>query len=78
MCERVKDEKNEHDKGFCKGVHVDKTILTGIPYFQKRLIKTQLGSEPEFLHPLSLVIQGPLIREEAKLSAFNVRLRSAR
>lgn len=59
MCDLVKDAKKGDEDAFCNAVQVDKTVLTGIPFFQKRLIKAQLGSEPEFLHKLSLAIRGP-------------------
>ncbi|MCP5345364.1 MAG: hypothetical protein R3F41_04900 [Gammaproteobacteria bacterium] len=59
ICDLVADAENGDDEAFCKAVQIDKTILFGIPYFHKRLIRAQLGSEPEFLHKLALALESP-------------------
>ncbi|MBL4571866.1 MAG: hypothetical protein JKY86_02185 [Gammaproteobacteria bacterium] len=64
ICDLVQEAKGGCDKAFCKAVQVDKTILTGIPYFRNRLLKAQLGSEPAFLHDLALAIEGPSLRSK--------------
>lgn len=58
ICALVKEAINGDDESFFKAVQIDRTVLFGIPYFQKRLIKAQLGSEPVFMQKLANAIKG--------------------
>jgi hypothetical protein len=64
ICALVDAAKQGDDRAFCHAVQIDKTILTDIPYFRKRLLRAQLGSEPMFLHSLALAIKGPILRKK--------------
>lgn len=58
ICDLVKEAIAGDDDSFCKAVQIDRTVLFGIPYFQKRLIQAQLGSEPDFLNKLANGVKG--------------------
>lgn len=58
ICDLVKEAIAGDDDSFCKAVQIDRTVLFGIPYFQKRLIRAQLGSEPDFLNKLANAVKG--------------------
>tara|TARA_R110001592_G_scaffold284150_1_gene552493 strand:+ start:7227 stop:8114 length:888 start_codon:yes stop_codon:yes gene_type:complete len=57
ICDLIEEAKAGVDDSFYKVVRIDRTVLFGIPYFQKRLIRAQLGREPEFLKKLSNAIK---------------------
>lgn len=57
ICDLIEEAKAGDDDSFYKVVRIDRTVLFGIPYFQKRLIRAQLGREPEFLRKLSNAIK---------------------
>src|SRR5690606_3116099 len=53
-----------NDAAFCQAVQIDKTVLSGIPYFRQRLIRAQIGREPVFLAKLGRAIAGPINRKK--------------
>lgn len=58
MCDLVRVAQTGDDTAFFAAVRVDKTVLFGIPYFQQRLIRAQVGNEPDFFQKLSNAIRG--------------------
>ena len=60
MCQLVAKAKDGDDDAFCKAVQVDRTVLV-LPYFKQRLLKAQLGKEPEFLKFLAYRIKTPIL-----------------
>lgn len=61
ICDLVAKAKKGDDDAFFKAVQIDKTILTDIPYFRKRLLIAHTGCEPQFFANLSNAIKGPLL-----------------
>ena len=57
ICDLIEEAKAGDDDSFCKAVRIDRTVLFGVPYFQKRLIRAQLGKDPVFLRKLSNAIK---------------------
>jgi hypothetical protein len=53
----VEDAKSGDDDAFLKAVRVDRTVLFGIPYFQKRLVRAQVGKDPDFHRKLANAIK---------------------
>jgi len=66
ICDLVADAMKGDDEAFCNAVQIDKTVLFGIPYFQQRIARAQLGREPEFLHKVALSIEKPPLRRKLK------------
>ncbi len=53
----VEDAKSGTDDAFFKVVRIDRTTLFGIPYFQKRLVRAQLGKDPMFNRKLANAVK---------------------
>lgn len=60
MHDLVKAAIEGDDLAFCRAVQIDRTTLFGIRYFQKRLIRMQLGNEKNLLNSLSRAINGKI------------------
>jgi hypothetical protein len=58
MCDLVRAAQAGDETAFFAAVRIDKTVLFGIPYFQKRLIRAQVGNEPDFFQKLSNAVRG--------------------
>lgn len=66
MCDLVARAKKGEDLAFFQAVQIDKSVLTGIPYFRSRFERASLGYEPEFLRQLALRIQDRSIAGKIK------------
>lgn len=53
----VEDAKSGSDDAFFKVVRIDRSTLFGIPYFQKRLVRAQLGKDPVFHRKLANAVK---------------------
>ena len=60
MCQLVAKAKDGDDDAFCKAVQIDRTVLD-LPFFKQRMLKAQLGNEPEFLKFLAYRIKTPIL-----------------
>ncbi len=58
MCDLVRAAQAGEEAAFFAAVRIDKTVLFGIPYFQKRLLRAQVGNEPDFFQKLSNAVRG--------------------
>ena len=58
ICSLVTRAKSGDDDAFCKVVQIDRTVLFGIPYFKKRLIRAQVEGDAAFLNSLANAIKG--------------------
>jgi len=58
ICSLVSDAKNGDDIAFCQAVQIDKSILTEIPYFRKRLSIANFSEDSCFLAKLSNALIG--------------------
>jgi len=52
----IQEAEEGDDKSFCKAIRIDRTVLTDVPYFRKRIIKAQLSMDKTFLGRFSRAI----------------------
>ena len=65
MCELVNDAKNGDNEAFCLAVQIDRTVLQ-LPYFQKRLLKSQFSNDAEFLNKLASRLRTPISQSKIR------------
>jgi len=65
MCQLITDAKSGDDAAFCLAVQIDRTVLQ-LPYFQKRLLKSQFSDDEEFLKKLASRIQTPILQSKIR------------
>ena len=61
ICDLVARAKTGDDEAFFQAVQVDKTTLSGIPYFQQRLSRASISNDIVFFHKLAQRIEAPPI-----------------
>ncbi|MDP1930281.1 MAG: hypothetical protein Q8L60_02355 [Gammaproteobacteria bacterium] len=66
ICDLVARAKTGDDEALFQAVQIDKTTLSGIPYFQDRLKRASVSNDSAFFYKLGLKIQAPPISGKIK------------
>lgn len=61
MSELVQRAKEGSDRAFCMAIQIDRTVLSDIPYFRKRLVEVQLGGEAELKIKIADAMKGRIL-----------------
>lgn len=62
----VAKAKEGDDQAFLQAVQTDRTVLFTIPYFRQRMVRAQVGCEPEFLARLGRAISRPIFHRKVE------------
>ncbi|MEZ5492643.1 MAG: hypothetical protein R3F50_20360 [Gammaproteobacteria bacterium] len=67
MVRLIHDAQQGEDSAFLKAVQIDATVLSTIPYFKQRLVRSQLSDEPAFRASLARGLKGKVLSEKVEL-----------